>query len=220
MSGCCTSDGYRQMFSERGAQFQARRYRKRGPDAMSRRLVELIGDRAAGASVLEVGGGIGTIQLELLQAGAAGATSVELTPSYESEAKALASEKGLAGRTSRRILDFADQGAEVEPADVVVLNRVLCCYHDMPRLAAQAAAHTRRVLVLSFPKQRLWTRLVVAAVNFGLWATRRQFHMFLHAPARIRAVALEQGLRAVYDRPGLFWEVAMFEREQPLGSAG
>ena len=212
MSDCCTPEGYRRLFSERGAQAQSRRYRRRGLDAISRRVVEMVGGRAEGATVLEVGGGIGAVQLELLKAGAASATSVELTPTYESEAEALLAESGLSSRARRRIMDFAAAGAEVEPADVVILNRVLCCYHDMPRLAGQAAEHARRLLVLTFPKQRLWTRAMVAAANFGMWLTRRQFRMFLHPPASIREVAEQRGLRTIHVEPGLFWEVLALER--------
>lgn len=213
MSGCCTPDGYRQLFSERGAETQARRYRRRGLDAVSRSVVDLVKQRGvSGRSVLEVGGGVGAIQIELLKAGAATASSVELTPTYERSASELLQEVGLLDRAHRQVTDFAADGARIERADVVVLNRVLCCYHDMPRLAGEAADHADRLLVLSFPKRRLWTRCTVAAVNFGLWVTRRQFHMYLHPPRRIREVAESRGLRTVYNRPGLFWEVLALER--------
>src|SRR5207247_1658949 len=88
---------------------------------------------------LEVGGGIGAIQLELLKAGAARAVSVELTPTYEDIARQLLDEAGLADRVERKVMDFAQAAAQVDSADVVVLNRVICCYPDMPRLAAAAA---------------------------------------------------------------------------------
>ena len=213
MSGCCTPEGYRRLFHERGAEAQARRYRRRGLDAVSRTIVELVKQRGvAGRSVLEVGGGVGAIQVELLKAGAAAATSVELTPTYERSAAELLDELGLTGRVDRRLMDFAAEGAQVERADVVVLNRVLCCYHDMPGLAGEAADHAGELLVLSFPRRRLWTRCAVAAANFGLWVTRRRFHLFLHPPSRIREVAESRGLRTVYDRPGMLWEVLALER--------
>ncbi|HKT82728.1 MAG TPA: methyltransferase domain-containing protein [Solirubrobacterales bacterium] len=213
MSDCCSPEGYRELFSEKSAQAQAKRYRKRGLDPVSRQIVELVKQRdLGGVSVLEVGGGIGAIQLELLKAGAATATSVELTPTYEDAAAELFEEAGFRDQAQREIMDFAEHGSDVAAADVVVLNRVLCCYHDMPRLAGAAAEHAGRLLVLSFPKQRLWTRALVVAANFGLWVARRKFHIFLHPPERIRAVAESRGLRTVHDRPGLFWQVLALER--------
>lgn len=213
VSDCCTPRGYSRLFSERGAQRQASRYRRSGLDAVSAEVARVVRDRGvAGASVIEVGGGIGAVQLELLKAGAAATTSIELTPTYESEATALLRENGLEDRSDRRIMDFAEAGAGVGAADVVVLNRVVCCYHDMPKLAGAAAEHARRLLVLSFPKERLWTRALLAAGNAGLWIARQQFHVFLHSPAAIRRVAEGRGLRAVYDHEGLFWQVVAFER--------
>jgi hypothetical protein len=66
--------------------------------------------------------------------------------------------------------------------------------------------------VLSFPKQRFWTRALVGAANFGLWIARRDFHIFLHPPQRIREVAESRGLRTVHDHAGVFWQVLALER--------
>ena len=98
--------------------------------------------------MLEVGGGIGAIEIELLRAGVTRAMNVELTPTYEEAAGELLRESGLADRVERRVLDFVETGADVEAADFVVLNRVICCYPDMPRLTAAAAKRVRRTLVL------------------------------------------------------------------------
>ena len=51
--------------------------------------------------MLDVGGGVGPLHLELLRRGAARATSVELVDSYDAEADALARELRLAGRVTR-----------------------------------------------------------------------------------------------------------------------
>src|SRR5438132_12679036 len=159
MTDCCTPKGYRWVFSERSARAEAKRYRRKGLDATSRRIFDFVKKQGVeGRTVLEVGGGIGAIQIELLKAGAARAVSVELTPTYEEEATALLREVGLEERVERRIMDFAAAGAAVERADIVIMNRVICCYPDMPRLAGTAADHTREVLVVSFPKERWWTR--------------------------------------------------------------
>ena len=162
--------------------------------------------------MLEVGGGIGDLQIELLKAGAARAVNVELTPSYEDVAVDLLRELGLGDRVERKVADFADDGAAVDPADIVVLNRVICCYPDMPKLAGAAADHARRTLVMSFPRQAPWTRFGLALANLVLWITRSEFHVFLHRPRGILATSEARGLRTVSDRTGLVWQVATLER--------
>ena len=213
MSDCCTPKGYRWIFSERSARAEAKRYRRKGLDATSRRICDFVKQQGVeGRTVLEVGGGIGAIQIELLKAGAARAVSVELTPTYEEEAKALLREAGLEERVERRVMDFAAAGAAVEGADIVIMNRVICCYPDMPRLAGTASDHARELLVMSFPKRTWWMRIAMFLANMILSATRREFHIFLHPPGSILATSERRGLRTVLNKSGVVWTVAALRR--------
>jgi 2-polyprenyl-3-methyl-5-hydroxy-6-metoxy-1,4-benzoquinol methylase len=212
VSGCCTTRGYEWVFSRHRAEVDARRYRRRGVDRTTRRILNLLAARGvAGQTVLEVGGGIGAIQLELLRAGASRATNVELIPTYEEVATALLREHDVGERVERRVADFAEVAEDLPAADVVILNRVLCCYPDMPGLAGAAAAHTRQILVISVPTVRWWTRALLGFGNIVLRLARRGFRIFLHRPRQIRATAEGFGLHLVVDRPGLLWEVMTFE---------
>ena len=164
-----------------------------------------------GARVLEGGGGIGAIQIELLEAGAAEATNVELSDAYEGEAESLLRERGLAGRVERRVGDFVT--AELPQADVVVLNRVVCCYPDHRALVGVAAAHATRVLALTFPRERALTRIGFRAINLFLRFRHCGFRTFVHPVAEILDAAREQGLRPVaVERSGPIWHVAVLER--------
>jgi len=213
MSGCCTPRGYRQVFSERSARAQARRYRRNGPDPISRRIIELLKEQGVeGLTLLEIGGGIGAIQLELLKAGLAGAVSVELTPTYEESAAELLREAGFADRVERRVMDFVDAGQDIGAADIVVMNRVICCYPDVPKLAGAAADRARGILVMSFPKERWWTQVMVWMANVGMAMARREFRIFLHPIGEIIETGEKHGLKQAVDRPGLFWQIAGMRR--------
>ena len=201
------------MFSERSARSEARSYRRNGLDAISRQIVELLKERGVqGKTLLEVGGGIGAIQIELLKAGVTRAVSVELTPTYEESAAELLREAGLENRVERRVMDFVNAGTQVEEADIVVMNRVICCYPDLPRLAGAAADHARGVLVLSFPKERWWTRAVFWMANVGMAMMRREFRIFVHPNALILATGEKHGLALSVNRPGVFWQIAALGR--------
>jgi magnesium-protoporphyrin O-methyltransferase len=213
VSDCCSPKGYRWVFSEREARREAKRYRRKGLDGTSRQIVELLkAQGVTGRTVLEVGGGIGSIQIELLKAGAARATSIELTPTYEEVAIELLREAGLEDRVERHVMDFADAAAAVGAADIVILNRVICCYPDMPKLAGAAADHAQEVLALSFPREGWWTQMGIAFMDLGLRMFRREFQVFYHPPKKILATCEQHGLKAVVNRPGLAWTVAAFRR--------
>ncbi len=128
MAGCCEPRGCDQFFGARFARRVAKRYRKRGLDRPARKIVEFLQSRGLdGATVLEVGGGVGEIQLELLKRGAERTVNLELSPGYEHEAARLAREAGVEGRVERGLRDIAVDSAGVDPADIVVLHRVVCC---------------------------------------------------------------------------------------------
>ena len=134
-----------------------------------------------------------------------------MTRAYEEAGEPLR-QVGLEDRVERRVTDFAEAGAEVEPADIVVLNRVICCYPDMPKLAGAAAERAGSMLVMSFPNSRWWTRIGLRLANFGFRVIRMQFRVFLHPPEIILAVVERHGFRTKLNEQGLLWQVAAFER--------
>lgn len=201
------------MFGARFAKRMAAGYRKRGLDKTARAIVELVTQAGVqGATVLEIGGGVGEIQLELLRRGAASATNLELSPGYEPEAAALIEEAGVGGRVQRRLLDIATDPAAVEPADIVVLHRVVCCYPDFARLLGAAADHARRQLVFSHPPRNVVSRAVVGTQNLLFRVAGRDFRTFAHPPDAMLAVLAEHGLQLRGTHRGRVWQVAAVVR--------
>ena len=213
MAGCCPSRDYHRFFNKRFARRLANRYRKRGLDTTAQTMVEFL--QAAGvegASVLEIGGGIGEIEVELLKAGAARAQNLELSPAYEEPARALAEQAGVQGRLDWRIHDLAQNPGAVAPADLVVLHRVVCCYPDHERLLAAAADHARRALVFSYPPRNLLSRAFYAVFNLVMRLTRSGFRGFAHPEGAMLGVLEDRGLRRTYQGHSRIWQVAGLER--------
>jgi len=208
--GCCASRDYEKLFGKRAAARDARRYRKRGLTGSARELVELAGD-VRDASVLEVGGGIGSIELELLEAGASRATNVELSGEYERQASELLTERGFTERVERRVGDFVDDADAIEPHDVVVMHRVVCCYPDVDALVGAAAERARKRMLLTYPRERALTRTGARVVNTLLRLSGNGFRVYVHPFERIARSAARQGLALERrGRNGAIWESAAF----------
>src|SRR3954451_17421055 len=176
-------------------------------------MVDLLEERGVqGATVLEIGGGVGEIGLELLRRGAGSATNLEISPGYEEEAAALIAEAGMGGRVHRRLVDIAADPGSVRPADVVVAHRVVCCYPDHPRLLGSAADDARRQLVFSFPPRNSVTLSVVGTQNGLFRLVRREYRAFAHPPAAMLGVLADHGLRPAVVHRGPVWQVATGER--------
>jgi 2-polyprenyl-3-methyl-5-hydroxy-6-metoxy-1,4-benzoquinol methylase len=210
---CCNPRGCDRFFTPRFARRLATRYRKKGLDATAQRMVEFLELRGIeGATVLEIGGGVGEIQIELLKRGATRAVNLELSPAYEEEARRLLREAALEDRAERRIHDIADDPEGVEAADIVVLHRVVCCYPDYERLLGAAAQRARRLLVFSYPPRNTVSRLFIAAQNLVFRLLRREFRTFAHPPSAMLSLLRERGFRRTFAHHPLVWQVVGLER--------
>jgi 2-polyprenyl-3-methyl-5-hydroxy-6-metoxy-1,4-benzoquinol methylase len=208
MAGCCDPHGCERMFGAGFARHVAKRYRRRGLNPAARRMVDfLMADGLRGASVLEIGGGIGEIGVELLKRGAETVTTLELSAAYDAEARRLADEAGVSGRMHRKVTDIATSPDDVEVADLVVLHRVVCCYPDYDMLLGAAADHCRSRLAFSHPPRNVISRLVLASQNVSFAVLGREFRTFAHPPAAMVGVVVAHGMRAAMAHPGRIWQV-------------
>ena len=207
MPDCCDYD---REFSSRVAQADLRRYRKHGLDDLSQTLVDALTETVDGRSVLEVGGGVGAIQVELLKAGASRVTSVEMSSEYEAAARILLHAEGLEDRVDRRVGDFAESGSSVGEADLVVLNRVVCCYPHLSRLLEAAVPKAKEQLALTFPRQRRLVKLQWALTNVWSWLRRRDFRAYLHPPDEIFARVGSSGFKVAFQDQTVVWQTAVF----------
>jgi 16S rRNA G966 N2-methylase RsmD len=216
MGDCCGQAGYQTVFGERFAKWVASKYRKRGLDPTQRRMVAFLTDRGIkDASVLEIGGGVGEFQIELLSHGAREATNLEISHGYETQAAALLERSAMTDRVTRRFVDIATSPDEVEPADVVVLHRVVCCYPEYERLLSSAASRAKRLLVYSHPPRNLLTGAFVRFANLLLRVPAKDFRLFVHPPAAMAAAAQAEGLSVSYRHRGLVWQIVGLERLAP-----
>jgi magnesium-protoporphyrin O-methyltransferase len=213
MGGSCCQ-GVDEVFGEKTAQRDLRRYRKHGPSRQTRVLLDAIrGEGVEQVSVLDIGGGVGAIQQELLAAGAARATAVDASTAYLVAARGEAERRGTAARVTYRSGDFVAIAEDVEPADVVTLDRVICCYGDMEALVGRSADRARRVYGLVYPQDAWWVRLGIRTTNLGLRLGRRAFRAYAHRTAAVDAVARAHGLEpALRRRVGPIWQVALYTR--------
>ena len=213
MGGCCRPGDYDKLFDEKNARAKAREYARKGLNDDAQRIVDFVRGRLSpGYSVLEVGGGVGAIQLELLRDGAARAVNIELATQYEIVAAELIRERGLGERVERRLGDFVREGGTIAGADVVVMQRVVCCYPDADALVGAGADHARRLLLLTFPVERWWIRVGLAAENALFRLRGSTFRSFVHSTAAVLAVAQRHGMRVADHHRGLIWQVVAFER--------
>lgn len=183
MSGCCSTLAGRFDSEYVSRELAARKKGRTGPT--SSKLVDLLGaerirsaepprarapeDRgpagAEGATLLDVGAGFGDIQTALFERGLAAATHVEASSAYSEAARELAREGGYANRVRFEVGDFLEISETLHEADIVTLDRVVCCYPDMPGLIDRSARLARHLYALSAPRDGWLVRLAIGIKN-------------------------------------------------------
>ena len=209
---CCAGESL-DIFGEKGARRELRRYLRKGLGADDARqmVAWAVSGGLDGTTVVEVGGGIGQVQVELLRRGAAAGTVVEVVSGYAAPAAELARAADVAERSAFVLADLLETPGAVEPGDIVVLRRVVCCSPDGPALLGIAAGKARRTLLASYPRDRALTRIFVRVQNALLALVRKRFRAYVHPPARLERAAAEHGLRRTRVVRGRIWETAQFE---------
>jgi SAM-dependent methyltransferase len=210
---CCDCEGIGTQFGPEAAARDLRRLRRRGPIRSTRFLIQdLQRSEMDGASLLDIGGGVGAIHHALLDAGAATAVHVDLSVDYIAAARDEATRRGHGDRLHFVHGDFVALAPELGVADVVTLDRVICCYPDMETLVERAAAKARRLFGAVFPVDSWWMRATVGAVNALQRVRRSAFRVYVHSPAAIDAVLRRNGFERRTRRRTVLWEVATYAR--------
>jgi SAM-dependent methyltransferase len=210
-SHCRDADDF---FTSRTARRELRRYRRKGPPRSTTLLLDgLRGAEVEGASLLDIGGGIGAIQHELFDDGLARSLQVDASEGYLALAREEARKRGHDDRASFRYGDAVDLAPELPTSDLVTLDRVICCYPDLEPLLEAALSRTGRLLGLVYPRNRWFVRVGMRAVN--LWQRLRgsSFRVYLHEPTRVEEVVRGHGLRPTYSDRTILWHVVVFARD-------
>jgi len=205
--------GCANVFGTREAEGDLKRYRRNGPDSTTKALIEaIVAEGIEGATLLDIGGGIGAIPFELLDAGAASAQSIDATDAYIAVERQEAARRGLADRVTARVGDFVALAPDIDPADVVTLDKVVCCYVDMPALVGRAADRARRMVGLVFPRETWWNRVAARLVDSWSWLTRSPVRWRLHPPADIDRLLAGAGFERHDVSRDFIWHVVLYRR--------
>jgi hypothetical protein len=201
-------------YNQKHAASQLRKYREKGPIASTQTLIDALKTEGVqDATLLDIGGGIGAIQHELLAAGAAHATSVDASAPYLEAAQEESTRRGLGDRVTYRHGDFVELAESIPPADIVTLDRVINVYPDWERLAELSAARAQRLYGLVYPRDTPMVRLVIFAMNLILRLRRKAVRASIRPVDAIERIVREHGLNPHFSRSvGPAWQVTVYRR--------
>lgn len=219
MKCCSHCESADDLFNADLARRDLRHYREKGPAKQTQLIIDTL--KAAGVdglTLLDIGGGVGALQHELLAAGVGSALGVDASRSYLNAARQEAERRGHADRVEGRYGDFVAIAADISPADIVTLDRVVCCYPDMPALVQASSQRARRYYALVFPLDRWYVKIGLFFINLFQRIRRDPFRVFAHSTAAVDAIARENGLTLDLHQRGFIWQVLIYTRENDQAS--
>ncbi len=218
MDTCGCGDDFASIFDRDTAERDRDRYRASGPDGTTRMLLDMVRTQPlGGATVLDIGGGIGVIGQELLRAGAGHVVHVEASEAYLEVARQEARRSNLLDRIEFVEGDFVRRAGALDKADIVTLDRVVCCYPDAEALVSLSVGRARRLFGLVLPRDGWPIRLALRLNNLQFVFRRKAYRSYGHSNRRIDELAAERGFRPVADGHTLFWRVVVYANEDQVG---
>jgi magnesium-protoporphyrin O-methyltransferase len=214
MSCCKQCEGLENLFDDGTAKSELEAYRKNGPAKATRLLLDYLrGAGVNGLTLLDIGGGVGAIQHELVASGVSATVDVDASRAYLGAAKAEANRRGYADRAQYHHGNFLDLAPQLEPADIVTLDRVICCFPDMPGMVGRSAERAKRFYGLIYPRDTWYMRAGERVGDALLWLSRSKFRFFVHPAAAVDQLVRAAGLQPRYHaNANVFWQVFVYER--------
>ena len=210
---CCDPNGLDRVFTGRLVRRELRAFRREGLNRRQQEIVALLGPLVPGSSVLDIGCGIGAIGTTLLTGGAGSGLFVDVSSAYLNAAREVGAEAGIEERAAFYRDDFATSARPYPEADVVVLDRVVCCYPDAQALLEKAAHHSQRTLVFSYPRPFWFMPLFRALCALGMRLVGQHYRFFLHDPQLLLRAATSAGHGQVVTRPVGLWQLVKVSRQ-------
>jgi len=210
---CRQCQGLESLFDNKTAANDLKAYRRKGPGKTTQMLIDALKAKGVEAmTLLDIGGGVGAIQHELMKAGISRATHVDASTAYIEAAKDEAKQQGYANRVSYYHGDFVQLAPDIQAVDIVTLDRAICCYHDMPALVGLSSARASKLYGLVYPRDVWWIKLGISIVNFGSRLLLKDYRFFVHPSKAVDTVLGNNGLKQRFHRKTFFWQVAVYAR--------
>ena len=211
--GCCQCQGIENMFDKKAAKRQLKRYLKKGPSKTTSMLLNAIHKEGVhGLNFLDIGGGIGAIQYDLIKAGASGGTSIEASSAYIDVVTDEILQNGLVERVNFKHGDFTKMAFDVDSADIVTLDKVICCYDDMSELVGLSSKLAQKIYAVIYPRDVWWTKLGFLMMNFYTKIKGSSFRTFIHPTKKVEEIILRNGLKQNFYATTLVWQVVIYTR--------
>ncbi len=208
---CC---GAEYIFDQKEAEKNAKRYRRKGPNKTTLKLIQLLNEQTdfKDKTLLDIGGGIGVIPIELTKKGVTKVTNIDASSAYQQKALELSKKYNYNDKITLVHGDFIEISKKIDKHDIVTLERVVCCYPDMDRLLSHATDKSNELIGLVYPMDHFLSRIGNKIIQAYFLLKRNPFRTFIHPEKEIEEEIIRKGFQLVGKKNVFPWRITVFKR--------
>jgi magnesium-protoporphyrin O-methyltransferase len=216
MASCCphptSSQSTGSFFSKRAARY-ARSFKRGKLEPIQQFIIDIVSkDALEGKHLLDIGSGVGKLHLSLLRSGASSATAIDMSEEMLEHAKRFAHNYGIEDKISYRLGDFLSMADSIPDSDITMLDKVICCYEDLPGLLSASAGKTRSTLALTFPADNFMMRTIFTLQIAAAVVFRAGFRPYWHDWTVIPTILSQHGFQRIESTSRYNWQGAVYKR--------
>lgn len=210
---CCHVKGLENHFDKKFAIKKLKRYQKKGADSITQKILKGIKERdMQGACLIDIGGGVGEVQFELLRMGVEKTISVEASSAFIEVAKTEARRLNLDHKMTYTHGDFVDLESGIKIQRVVSLVKVICCYQDWKKLIETSLSKSNKYFILVYPHDNRFAKFITFLENLGLSIFQPAFRVYIHSAKNINDLIADKGFKKIYFDKTFVWRIEIFEK--------
>jgi magnesium-protoporphyrin O-methyltransferase len=210
---CCCCQPIDAEFNEKYVARELKKIHKKGPAKTTNMLLAALkSEDTTNTTLIDIGGGIGTIIIELLNAGVRKAFYVDTSIAYTNAAKREMQVNGCAEKVQFSHGDFVLWAKNIPAVDIVTLDRVICCYEDMKTLVELSSQHAEKYYGVVYPRNLWWVRIAFGGFNIFQKILKRKFRTYVHSSKKIEDIVLGNGFTQYFCENSGMWQVVVYRR--------
>ena len=210
---CCNNFAIEKQFDKARVANKVNRYHFKGIGKESKILVNALKSLGVdGCSLLDIGAGLGSIGIELLESGLASVENVEASSSFLETAKSESKKRNLIDKTKFTYGDFVEIANGISAADIVTLDKVICCYDELKPLIKLSCEKTMKYYGVIYPRDTWLVKVVIGFENVMRKIKGNTFRVFVYSTEEVDSLIKEYGLRKVFYKAMMVWQIVIYSR--------
>jgi len=207
---CCGADRF---FDLESAKKEMKKYKRNGPKKSTKLLISSLDiyDKD-NKTLLDIGGGIGSIQWDFLKHHDTKTTHVDASGGYLNIAKSFAIEMQYEARAKFIKDDIVDAAPQIDEHDFVTMDKVICCYPEYKVLLENALSKCKSVFALSYPLGGPIANLFRGLASVYLYFIKNPFRPYVHPTTKVRSFIEQQGFDMTHHRISFPWIIQTYQR--------